>query len=162
MCAIVDNNMRDRFFGSPVDPELQPLWKWIDDGKCVLVVGGHLRDELYGSATARRAIQEWIRTKRAKDTEDENPGKVEAETREIQEHCRSNDAHVIALARLSGARRLCSNDRLLHQDFGDPALISNPPGRIYQNRSHADLLTHDGRCPLDAPGANIRRGRRRR
>ena len=155
--------MRDRFFGSPVDPELQPLWKWIDDGKGVLVVGGHLRDELYGSATARRAIQEWIRTKRAKDTEDENPGKVEAETREIQEHCRSNDAHVIALARLSGARRLCSNDRLLHQDFGDPALISNPPGRIYQNRSHADdLLTHDGRCPLDAPGANIRRGRRRR
>ncbi len=165
MCAIVDNNMRDRFFGAPIDPALQPLWNWIADRKGVLVVGGKLRTELYGSSNARRVIQEWIRTKRAKDTEDNNPGKVGAETHSIADNglCKSNDPHAIALARVSGARLLCSGDKNLHKDFSNPALINNPRGRIYQNGSHKHLLTHEGQCPLEDPAANTcRKGRKRR
>ncbi len=164
MCAIVDNNMRDRFFGTPVAPELQPLWKWIDDRKGLLVVGGRLRKELYESENARRAIQQWIRTTSARDIEDDDPGKVETETASITNGglCKSNDQHVIALARVSGARLLCSGDQRLHADFGNPALISNPRGSVYQNSSHAHLLAHDGQCPLKAPVANSRRRRRPR
>lgn len=160
MCAIVDNDMRSLFFSSPVDPELQPLWKWIADGKGMLVVGGRLRQELYESANARRAIQEWIRTRRATDMDDAYPGEVEAETGRVDVDCRSNDAHVIALARVSGARLLCSSDGDLQADFTDRKLLRNPRGHVYQNREHTRLLTHNGRCPQNAI-ASTRRSRRR-
>ena len=164
MCAIVDNDMRDRFFRSPVDPALRSLWKWIDDRKGVLVVGGTLRAELYGSTNARRTIQEWIRTKRAQDLDENSPGKVDAETRAITSSglCKSNDKHVIALARVSGARILCSGDKSLHEDFGNPELINHPRGRIYQNCTHKHLLAHEGGCPMQAPTANTRPTSRRR
>ena len=127
----------------------------------MLVVGGRLREELYRSATAGRAIQEWIRTRRAVDTEDLRPGEVEFETLALEAAgaCRSNDEHVIALARVSGARLLCSKDQLLHQDFRNRELVSNPRGRVYQTSDHTHLLMHEGQCPLGAPNA---RGRERR
>ncbi len=162
MCAIVDNNVRDRFFRQPVDDDLQPLWKWIDDGKGVLVVGGHLLTELSGSRNAADAIQTWERAGRAVIVD---KVRVDDETQRLRADgsCVSDDEHVIALARLSGARRLCSDDRLLHQDFRNPALINNPRGRVYQYRSQAaNLLNHEGSCPLDAPRAERRRGGRRR
>ena len=140
MCAIVDANVASRFFSDPVDPELQPLWEWIVGGRGVLVAGGQLLDELFELGDARRLLRNWERAKLARFIPSDE---VEAETTLVEGGCASNDAHVIALARLSGARRLCSDDRLLHRDFRNPDLISNPRGRIYQNRSHADLLTHD-------------------
>lgn len=157
VCAIVDNNVRDRFFRQPVDSDLQPLWKWIDDGDGVLVVGGHLLTELFGSSQAADAIQTWEQAGRAVIV-DRN--EVDDETTRLRDggDCVSDDEHVIALARVSGARRLCSVDQLLHQDFRNPDLISNPRGRIYQNASHSHLLSHDGSCPLGAPAG--RRGRR--
>ena len=159
MCVIVDANVASRFFSDPVDPELQPLWDWIASGRGLLVAGGRLLEELFEVGDARRLLRNWERAKLARFIPSDE---VEAETTLVEGECASNDAHVIALARLSGARRLCSNDRLLHQDFGNLALINNPRGRVYQNRTHTRLLNHDGPCPLDAPGANIRRGRRRR
>ena len=152
MCAIVDNNVRDRFFRQPVDSELQPLWKWIDDGRAVLVVGGRLLTELFDSQHAADAIQTWERAGRAViiDMDEVND---ETERLIRDRACSSDDEHIIALARVSGARRLCSSDRLLHQDFRNPDLISNPRGRIYQTASHRHLLSHDGNCPLHAPAA---------
>ncbi len=47
---------------------------------------------------------------------------------------RSNDPHVLALAQLSRARLLFTNDKELEQDFGDKALIDGPRGRVYHTR----------------------------
>ena len=159
MCLILDANVASRFFSDPVDPELEPLWEWIASGQGVLVAGGRLLNELSDVGDARRVLRNWERVRLARFISNDE---IEVEERRVEGHCASNDAHVIALARVSGARRLCSEDQLLHQDFGNPDLINNPRGRIYQNRSHRHLLTHDGRCPLDAPASNTRRSRRRR
>ena len=152
MCAIIDSNVRDRFFRQPVDSDLQPLWQWIDDGKGVLGVGGRLLTELLGSRHAADSIQTWERAGRAVIFDRDA---VDDETRRLRDNgaCVSDDEHVIALARVSGARRLCSSDQLLHQDFRNPDLVSNPRGHVYQNPSHVHLLSHDGNCPLDAPTA---------
>ena len=48
--------------------------------------------------------------------------------------CISDDPHVIALARISGARLLCSNDKDLQQDFGTKNLIDRPRGKVYSTR----------------------------
>lgn len=69
--------------------------------------------------------------------------------------CRSNDTHVIALARLSGARTLVTSpesnknptgDKLLQIDFKNRQLINNPKGSIYKNRTHRKLLQHTRAC----------------
>ena len=61
-----------------------------------------------------------------------NDSLVEAETDKLisDNSCRSNDEHVIALARLSGARVLFADDQLLRDDFRNPDLINNPRGKL--------------------------------
>ncbi len=53
----------------------------------------------------------------------------------------SDDPHIIAIARVSGARLLCSRDQALHADFCNPGILNRPRGKVYQNSSHAHLLT---------------------
>ena len=61
--------------------------------------------------------------------------------------CVSDDPHIIALARVSGARTLCSNDNNLHTDFKNQRLLSHPRGGVYQNANHGHLLRHTRSCP---------------
>ena len=69
---------------------------------------------------------------RVRDIEDRV---VDAETAnlEAQRICISNDTHILALARVSGARLLFSNDSDLRDDFKDNRIISRPPGLIYHS-----------------------------
>ena len=67
--------------------------------------------------------------------------------------CQSDDPHIIALAKISGARLLYSNDIDLHKDFSDKALIDNPRGRVYStlrnkrfSDSHKRLLARTDLC----------------
>ena len=153
MCVIVDANMAGRFFGVPPDRDLFPLWKWIHEGKGVLVYGGLLTDELFRVRNAADTIQEWERTGRAARV---RRAEVESETAEIGRtgRCVSDDQHVIALARVSGTRLLCSGDRALHEDFRNRALIDNPRGAIYQNAGHTRLLRCRPGCRFKAPAAD--------
>ena len=45
--------------------------------------------------------------------------------------CKSNDLHVLALALVSGARLLYTNDTALINDFGNPGIVARPRGKIY-------------------------------
>ena len=154
MCAIVDANLASRFFGDPVDAELRPLWDWISSGRGVLVVGGQLLDELDEVGDARRVLRNWEHARLAWVA---SHGEVERETRKLKRAnrrtklYRSDDLHVIALARVSGARLLCSGDKRLHADFDNRDLINNPRGKVYQDSSHARLLRSNAswhrRCP---------------
>ena len=71
---------------------------------------------------------------------------LEKATRSIAGRCRSNDAHIIARARISGIRVLHSHDRRLHGDFSDRTLINAPRGQIYQDERHAHLLEDAPEC----------------
>lgn len=65
---------------------------------------------------------------------------------------RSNDPHVLALARASGATVLFSCDEKLRQDFADSAVLSNAGKR--PRRSVPSLCVHR---PADTNGAKTRR-----
>ena len=67
--------------------------------------------------------------------------------------CLSNDAHIIALGQISGARLLYSNDKALHEDFGNKRLIDRPRGKVYSTNErkdftniHARLLNNRNLC----------------
>ena len=134
MCAIIDANVVSEVFGDERPEAGKEFLEWVDTGKGVLVVGGRLYLELVkASATFGRWAQAALLTGRMMR---EDANKVNTRERQIDsagEH-RSDDPHVLALAQISGARLLYTNDRDLQQDFRNPKLISRPRGNIYTTR----------------------------
>ncbi len=139
MCLIVDANLAAVVFGDPPSDDFLPLIDWLTnankDGK--IVVGGQLAREVDRVNAARRFVKVLLQAGRARRIPENI---TEREIGVVADLCDSNDPHVIALARVSGARVLCSHDKTLHRDFTNLVLISNPKGHIYQNAKHVRLL----------------------
>jgi len=157
MCLIVDANLLSLVFCENPNDDFRPLIDWLispkKDGK--LVVGGHLATELDKVGVAKRFVRSLLQAGRAKRIPDVIN---DEEEKRIADSCRSDDPHVIALARVSGARILCSHDKTLHKDFRNPKLISDPRGYIYQNAKHKHLLSmygHTEACKKSMSGLGI-------
>lgn len=134
MCAIVDANVAHEVFGSKPSPAGREFYEWVGKARGRLVVGGKLYKELDKgspgfSEWAKQAVLAGLVT-----VVDER--KVDDRTDEIKRNGqhRSNDPHVLALAQVSRARLLFTNDRRLEQDFGNKSLIDEPRGRVYHTR----------------------------
>jgi predicted nucleic acid-binding protein len=153
VCLIVDTNLAARVFAEPSEADFAPILDWLERDGC-LVVGGPLAGELARIERARRYLLGLLRAGRARRIPDVQ---VDEERRTVEDMdlCRSNDIHVLALARASGARVVCTHDRDLQRDFRNPAILSRPRGSVYQRREHARLLRHSSSCGLRV------RGRRR-
>lgn len=147
MCVIVDTNVASLVFGSPSDSEYQPVIDWLNsktqNGR--IVYGGKLAKELVSYEKSSLYFRQLILSSRAIRIPDAEVDFEEAKVKQTG-ICRSDDPHVIALARVSGARTLCANDRNLHADFTNPKLLSKPRGKVYQNSRHAHLLKHTSGC----------------
>jgi len=156
MCAIVDANVRDEVFAPHPDAQGDApgeFFNWLVKGRGVMVIGGtQLRGELFGTAGYRQRLlfQELLRAERIRDLSD---GEVDSRAEELRESesCKSDDEHIIALAQVSGARLLYSNDRMLHEDF--KAHLRSPKGKVYSTvrakqftSSHRDVLKDDTLC----------------
>ena len=130
MCAIVDTNVAGEIFGSNRNSASQRFFEWLSGGQGRLVIGGALKTEL-----RHRRLEEWLNEAIQAGRVFEQPeDRVEAATRTLQRGglCRSDDPHVIALAQVSGARLLYSNDYALQKDFTDVAILSGRDrGRVY-------------------------------
>ena len=104
MCAILDNDVRHQVFGDSQTEAGKFFLDWLTSKKKrgVLVVGGKLLQELADSPKFNEWLQEAQqagRTRRISDQEVNN----ETENLRKQKICQSNDEHVLALARVSGA-----------------------------------------------------------
>lgn len=149
MCVIIDACAAHLIFSQPRSDLAAPVWAWLERGG-ILIYGGQLAAELGKTASTRRLLVTLVRAGRAII---ENQDELQREERRVVStgECTSNDHHVVALARISGARVLCTMDRALMEDFGNPRLL-RPKGRVYSRPEHARLLKHRPGC----------RGRRRR
>jgi len=140
MCAIIDNNVRHEAFGEPsVQTAAGKFFvEWVNSGKGQLVVGGKLLEELSEYWNFSRWFRRARRTGQVIRVSDDA---VAAETTALESRriCKSNDAHVLALARVSGARLLFTNDQALQEDFGNRAIIQEPRGRVYTTRRHQEV-----------------------
>ena len=153
MCAIVDNDVSHQVFGNGRTEAGQFFLDWLTRGNGgILVAGGKLLTELSQSSEFTRIFSERLQAGRARIISDESVNADEDELR-AQGLCKSNDAHVLALARVSGARLLFTNDRDLQDDFRDRGIVGGTRGRIYTTReyqdvrnSHRSLLSRDDLC----------------
>jgi hypothetical protein len=145
VCLIVDANLASVVFASPPQPDFVPVLDWLMRKDGCVVYGGRLAAELARLQTASRYLRALRQAGKARLV----PGHVVTTEQEAVVGtglCRSNDPHVIALARVSGARTLCTRDKALHRDFKNLSLISHPKGKVYQSREHEGLLGHTSSC----------------
>jgi len=145
MCLIIDANLAGVVFSSPPSQDFAPVIDWLLKKDGCLILGGHLGIELGRLEKAQYFIQGLLRAGRAKLIPDAQISPEETAVR-ASGHCVSNDSHVVALARASGARTLCTHDKDLQKDFTNHRLISKPRGSIYQRKEHARLLRHTRSC----------------
>jgi len=142
MCAILDTSVVHKVFGDNLSEAGRKFFEWLNSGKGKLVVGGRLLQELERTYAFREWLQQALLAGRAVRSDDRRIG---SETGALKRtgSCRSNDRHVIALARISGVRFLYSDDQALQQDFKNPALIDNPRGTVYSTlKSDEFTLAH--------------------
>ena len=144
MCIIVDANKLGVFLGEPPHEDAAPIRRWLDrprhTGTLVYSTGGKFADEL--GYNARRKLADYYRAGRAHRVPASRFVQDEAALK-ASGRLRSDDPHVLALARASGARLLYTGDEDLIADFKNSRLIQNPRGRVYSGAANADLLTND-------------------
>ncbi len=152
MCAIVDANVGHQLFGNKPSEAGAYFLDWLTKGRGKLVVGSGLRQELEKSEKFKRLLLELVRANKAIDIQSREV--IEATKALQNEHiCKSNDQHVLALAKVSGARLLFTNDRELQIDFKNRQIIDGVQGRVYTTlrstsvtRTHKDLLRRRDLC----------------
>ncbi len=135
MCSIVDANVAHEAFGDARQRNEagRRFFDWLSAGEGKLVLGGKLSNEL----GAIRNFREWAaQAVQAGIVQSVDDAAVNEEARELESRnaMRSDDAHIIALARISGARLLYSNDQRLQEDFTDYRLINRPRGKVFSTR----------------------------
>lgn len=145
MCAIVDANAVGELWDGGSSAAGQGFRRWVEGPNGRLVVGGQLGQEL-GSGNAARWLQELDRAGRLTRVDDSLVDGQAAKLRSVPAgdpgSCRSDDHHVIALAQISGARLLFSNDRALQQDFKNVRLIDQPKGTVYSTLARKEFTSH--------------------
>ena len=152
MCAIIDSNVRDELVKKNPSAIGLHFRKWLSDRKGKLVVGGKLLEELQEST----AVKQWIASRiQAGIVDHIEDREVDIKADEIKGQCRSNDPHIVALARVSGARLLYTADRDLMGDFRNKNLLGGRVrGRIYNanvdrntlSKTHKSLLNRVDLC----------------
>jgi len=140
MCLIIDANCAVETLCSDPSKAFAPVHEAIIKKNAVMVMGGtKLRNEYKKLASVWRFI---IALDRAGKAVAYSDAAVDALQKELENSglLQSDDPHIIALAKVSGARLLCSKDQNLHKDFRSQKLISLPRGQIYQNTAHKPLI----------------------
>lgn len=136
MCVIVDaNTFSEVFRNASSYPDLLDA---IVKGKLRLAYGGRIIDEYKRTRDALLVVLQLERQGKVKKFD---RSQVDAEEQKVKTSglCKSTDTHVIALARVSSARLLCTRDSELMDDFRN-TLILQPKGKIYIGTSQHLLL----------------------
>jgi len=126
MCVVIDANKAGDLCNQD-RPYLMALMQWINRGGRI-VSGGKLQEELFRITKMRELVTEWAKRgtliQLPKDA-------VKAKEDEIKGVCKSDDPHVIAIAIISNARIVVTEDKKLIQDLQDLSIVGRRR-RIYK------------------------------
>jgi hypothetical protein len=139
-CIIVDANVFHCFCATPMVKSASVIAREVNKGNLRIASGGRNWGELIRLQEGKRWLVERLRSGHAVRYDD---AVVDAEESKVAaaRTCRSDDPHVIALAKISGAKLLFSQDQALHDDFKRVC-----GGAVYQDETHAHLLRRRPPC----------------
>lgn len=142
MCLILDNNSVHRVLLKQDETELLDLKQALlspNDISVRIVYGGKLREEYETNADVRRVVATLDKAGRARKIPD---NAVDLATQSVVSGnlCKSDDPHIIVLALVANVRLLCTQDKMLMDDFTNKEILKTPRGKIYTNGKHTHLL----------------------
>jgi len=162
MCVIVDADVSVRVLLEVDDPDYGLMRRALFGDaipRARIVYGGKLLTVEYKrSARILGAIAALDRAGRARRVPDELVNEIEAIVC-AEGACVSQDTHVVALARASRARLLCTMDGALSTDFTNPAVVNAPRGKVYTRHAHLQLLSECCKRVFRQPRRRQRRSR---
>lgn len=136
---IIDNNFIHKVFEKRSD--CTELWKIMFGEKnkqITMILGGKLKREMFAQRQKLVTFTTWAQAGKLMIIPCE---KVDAEEIIVKKlSIRSDDPHVLALARIGCARVLCTDDDALINDFRDEKIIPRPKGKIYKSDSSKSIL----------------------
>lgn len=137
MCLILDSNKFSDFANGK--PDMLPVKKWIESGgRIAYAPTPKLKKEFTGEHTPQAFLQLFRDYRRAEKVKIVNEKEVSEEEKKLKKlPLKSNDSHIIALARIAKVKLLVSSDTDLHKDFTDNNIVG---GKVYQTASHKHLL----------------------
>ena len=120
--------------------DMKPIHKWIDSGVGRLIHSNHerIKNEFYHNGRMREYLTKRIQYGKVKFIEKDKVERAMGEIRKEHKKIKSDDLHILGLARASGTKLLCSNDHNLCYDF--KKIIK---GKIYNRRVDKRLLTRN-------------------
>ena len=141
MCMLIDSNIWGEFFKKTKDS--QPIHNWINKGG-KLVYSDH--NQIKKEMGRVKKILKFIQSRKQAGLDPLkiiSKDQVEEEIKIIKKTypLKSDDPHILALARAGGATLLYSKDEKLNTDF--KKIIK---GKIYKNKKNKNLLTQNT-CP---------------
>jgi len=146
MCIVIDTNTLSNVF-NPANihhPDFKSVLDWIWNGPGFVVYGGSTYNKELRSARKYLPIfgelEKKAKVARVKDhLVDDHEKKVI----NLINDPRCDDAHLIAIFRVSGCRLLCSTDKRADSYIKNPDyyLPGQRPPSIYRNRGHRSLLS---------------------
>ncbi len=149
MCIIVDANRLGDFLSDPVSEDAAPIRRWLARGRGQLVYsnGGAFAREI--GRTARSRLFNYSRAGKAMLVPAD---RFAADERALRRRpgLRSDDSHVLALARATGVRLLWTGDQDLIADFKNREFIDRPRGKVYSGAANTGLLARSV-CPAPPP-----------
>ena len=138
MWMIIDANRLGMFLADPVHEDAAPVREWLDrqGGRIVYSTGGAFGEEV--GRGLRHKLADYVRAGKAILVP---PNRFACDEIALAPRIRSDDPHVLALARATGVRLLYTGDGDLVDDFKDKRFIDQPRGKVYSRASNANLLT---------------------
>ena len=146
MCIIADANRLGAFLADPINEDAAPVRRWLErrGGRLVYSAGGAFEQEV--GRQARKKLLDYVRAGRANLIPTEQYADDEHALRDHPD-LRSDDPHVLALARCTGVRLLYTADDALIADFKNKKFIDDPRGKVYSRAANAGLLTRAACAP---------------
>ena len=139
MCMIIDTNVINKFLNKPDHEDMAPIHDWVNKrGRIVYSTGDKFSSELQQSA--RNELTRYAQEGKAKFIPAERVAEEATNLRKYMSEIKSDDQHVLALARLSQTRLLFTSDQKLMADFRNHEIIRAPRGSVYQDKRHENLL----------------------
>lgn len=138
MCIIIDANVLSKFLSDPPDADAAPIHDWIKNkgGTIIFSTSGKFAAEV--GRKARERLRVLVQRNVAQRVSAKN-FQIDADF--LKNLIKSDDEHILALARLTGARILYTANRNLMRDFTSKEIIDKPRGKIYSSWKNKTLLT---------------------
>jgi predicted nucleic acid-binding protein len=136
MCIIVDANCIHHLVNRTESGKPVLQWLFNPKKKAGLILGGKLTKEV----SIVSFLPTLVELDRARRVHRVKESVVTALISTLEAKCKSNDAHVVALALASRCNLVFTSDSKLHEDLKDHAPVKERIS-IYQTPDHSHLLT---------------------